>query len=135
MRLTICAVNAGQTVRKSDIARACNASENHLGVVVNMLGHAGFLETARGRHGGLRLARSAQDIRVGDVFRTFETTDALAECFAAADNRCPLSACCRLQGKLAGAVDAFYAALDGVTLAELVEDNTGLLQLLELENA
>lgn len=133
--LMYCAVNQGRTVRKCDIAAACNASENHLGVVVNMLGQAGYLATARGRHGGLRLARDPADINVGEVFRLFEANTPFAECFAAADNHCPLAPCCRLRSTLTVAVEAFYAALDGVTLADLVVDNAPLTQLLALENA
>lgn len=131
--LMFCAVNDGRTVRKSDIAAACNASENHLGVVVNMLGQAGFISTARGRHGGLRLARPAAEINVGEVFRLFEAGVPFAECFAAADNHCPLAPCCRLRSVLSDAVEAFFASLDQITLADLVEGNTALSTLLLLE--
>lgn len=133
--LMFCAVNPGRTVRKSEIADLCNASENHLGVVVNMLGQAGYVATARGRHGGIRLARPAPEISVGEVFRLFESCVPFAECFAAADNHCPLSACCRLRLALADAVEAFYAALDRVTLADLVDGNDPLSALLSLDGA
>jgi Rrf2 family nitric oxide-sensitive transcriptional repressor len=133
--LMFCAVNAGRTVRKHEIAEACNASENHLGVVVNMLAQAGYIETTRGRHGGIRLERDPEDINVGEVFRLFESNVPFAECFGATDNTCPLTCCCRLRVTLRGAVEAFYAALDGVTLGDLVADNTGLEQLLALERA
>ncbi|MEM1428855.1 MAG: Rrf2 family transcriptional regulator [Pseudomonadota bacterium] len=133
--LMFCAVNEGQLVRKHEIAAACNASENHLGVVVNMLSQANYIETMRGRHGGIRLVRSPDTINVGEVFRLFEANAPFTECFAAADNRCPLVAHCRLKRTLAGAVEAFYAALDGVTLADLVCDNAGLAALLSMEPA
>lgn len=146
MRLTIrtnlamrtlmhCAVNRDRTVRKADIARACNASENHLGVVVNLLAQSGFVATARGRHGGIRLGRAPEDISIGAVFRVFEAGVPFTECFDGAENTCPLTPCCRLRPTLAGAVEAFYAALDTVSLADLVEDNSGLANLLALEPA
>jgi Rrf2 family nitric oxide-sensitive transcriptional repressor len=131
--LMFCAVHRGRMVRKHEIAAACNASENHLGVVVNMLGQAGFIETARGRNGGIKLARAPETLSVGEVFRLFEATVPFAECFAAADNHCPLTCACRLKGTLARAVEAFYAALDGVTLADLVEENAELATLLALD--
>ena len=131
--LMFCAVHEGRLVRKHEIAAACNASENHLGVIVNMLGQAGFIETTRGRGGGLRLARAPETVAVGEVFRLFEATVPFAECFAAADNRCPLTCACRLRGTLARAVEAFYAALDGVTLADLVSENDELAALLALD--
>jgi Rrf2 family nitric oxide-sensitive transcriptional repressor len=133
--LMFCAVNRGRLVRKHEIAAACNASENHLGVVVNMLGQAGYIETARGRNGGIRLARDPADIPVGDVFRLFEAPVPFTECFAAADNHCPLTCACRLRSTLARAVEAFYATLDGVTLADLVVENVELARLLALDPA
>ena len=131
--LMFCAVNADRTVRKSDIAEACNSSENHLGVVINMLGQTGFIETARGRNGGIRLKVAPEALSVGQVFRVFEANVPFAECFAGSDNHCPLTASCRLRGQLSVALEAFYGALDQVTLADLVQDNSGLRTLLELE--
>jgi Rrf2 family nitric oxide-sensitive transcriptional repressor len=133
--LMFCAVNAGRTVRKSEVAAHCNASENHLGVVVNLLGQNGYIVTARGRHGGIRLDRSPGEISVGEVFRLFESCVPFAECFAAVDNHCPLTGCCRLRTALAGAVEAFYASLDAITLADLVDGNRGLTDILALEPA
>ncbi len=131
--LMFCAVNADRTVRKSDIAEACNASENHLGVVINMLGQTGFIETARGRNGGIRLKVAPEALSVGQVFRVFEANVPFAECFAGSDNHCPLTASCRLRGQLSVALEAFYSSLDKITLADLVQDNSGLRSVLELE--
>src|SRR6056297_2509161 len=146
MRLTIrtnlamralmhCGVNAGRTVRKAEIAAACNASENHLGVVINLLAQSGFIETSRGRGGGIRLARPPAELSVGDVFRVFEASVPFAECFAGAENHCPLAGCCRLRTRLCEALEAFYTVLDGVTLADLIEDNAGLEALLARQSA
>lgn len=133
--LMFCAVNANRTVRKAEIAESCNSSENHLGVVINLLGQTGFIETARGRNGGIRLKVAPEAISVGQVFRVFEANVPFAECFSGVDNRCPLTATCRLRGQLSVALEAFYSALDKVTLADLVSGNSGLHMLLELEPA
>ncbi len=133
--LMFCAVNSGRTVRKSEIAESCNSSENHLGVVINMLAQTGFIDTTRGRNGGVRLKVAPEALSVGKVFRVFEANVPFAECFAGAENHCPLTASCRLRGHLSAALEAFYAHLDTVTLADLVHDNTGLKSLLELEPA
>lgn len=130
--LMFCAVNRGRTVRKSQIAALCNASENHLGVVVNMLSQSGYVATARGRHGGMKLARAPEEISVGEVFRLFEACVPFAECFATDANACPLSDACRLRRALADAVEAFYAALDRITLADLVDGNDPLADILGL---
>lgn len=131
--LMFCAVNPGRMVKKSEIAANCNASENHLGVVISRLGQTGFLATTRGRNGGIRLSRPASAIAVGDVFRTFEAGVPFAECFSAAENTCPIRDCCKLRGALGTALAAFYAELDQVTLGDLTCGNTGLHRLLELE--
>lgn len=133
--LMFCAVNPDRTVRKSEIAQACNASLNHLGLVINLLGQQGFIATTRGRNGGVRLARPARDISVGEVCRTLESDVPFAECFDGAENKCPLAACCRLRGALCNALEAFYASLDAVSLAELTEDNEALCNLLTVEAA
>lgn len=133
--LMFCAVNGGRTVRKSEIAIACNASENHLGLVINQLGQHGFLQTLRGRAGGIRLARAPEAISVGDVIRVFESCLPFAECFEGAENECPLKGCCKLRGLLGTALEAFYATLDPVSLADLTQDNAGLCQILALEPA
>ncbi|WP_333829882.1 RrF2 family transcriptional regulator [Pararhodobacter sp.] len=131
--LMVCAVNPDRIVRKAEVAAAINASENHLAQVINQLGQLGFIKTLRGRHGGFILARPANEISVGDVFRTFEADLPFIECFSP-DNTCPLKDHCRMSAHLARAVDAFYASLDPLMLAELVECNTGLDALLSLQS-
>lgn len=130
--LMVCAVNNERVVRKTDVATAINASENHLAQVVNQLGQHGFINTIRGRNGGFTLARSPQQISVGDVFRTFEADLPFIECFSGS-NTCPLKAVCRMGGHLAKAVEAFYATLDPLTLHDLVDCNNGLEALLTLD--
>ncbi len=124
--LMFCAVNAGRLVTKSEIAGACNSSENHLAQVINKLGQAGFIHTQRGRNGGIRLAHAPEKIIIGDVFRQFESEVPLAECFADADNTCPLTEACRLRIAIGDAAEAFYAHLDDITLDALVCDNAPL---------
>ncbi|WP_081963987.1 Rrf2 family transcriptional regulator [Hoeflea sp. BAL378] len=130
--LMFCAVHDGRVVRSSDIARACNASNNHLGHVIHQLQQHGFVETMRGRAGGLQLALKPRDISIGRVFRLFEAGVPFAECFAGAENTCPLTGECRLRGFITRAVEAFYHELDMVTLEDLVRGNCGLETILAL---
>ena len=130
--LMACAFNRGKTLRTSDIAQVSNASLNHLRQVVNGLQAHGFIETLRGRHGGLRLARAPEQISMGYVFRVFEAGHPFAECFDAETNTCPLSTECRLRGYIARAVEAFYHELDMVTLEDLTRGNCGLEALLNV---
>jgi len=130
--LMVCAVNPTRIVRKAEVAAAINASENHLAQVINQLGQTGYINTLRGRHGGFTLARPASDISVGDLFRTFESDLPFMECFSA-ENTCPLKDHCRMSSHLARAIEAFYASLDPLTVADLVECNSGLDAILSLE--
>ena len=130
--LMVCAVNPDRIVRKSDVAQAINASENHLAQVVNQLGQCGFITTLRGRHGGFVLARPAAQISVGAVFRTFEADLPFIECMTT-ENTCPLKGVCRMSGHLKRAIEAFYASLDPLTLAELTDCNEGLESILALD--
>lgn len=133
--LMACAFNRGKTLRTAEIAEVSNASLNHLLQVVNGLQAHGFVETLRGRNGGLRLARAPEQISMGSVFRVFEAGLPFAECFDADSNTCPLSGDCRLRGYIARAVEAFYHELDMVTLEDLTRGNCGLEALLRVPEA
>ncbi|MGB7433414.1 MAG: Rrf2 family transcriptional regulator [Ahrensia sp.] len=130
--LMFCAVNERQLVRTSDIAERCNASTNHVARVVQKLQVEGYLETVRGRTGGIRLARTADKISIGAVFRIFETEIPFAECFDEVHNTCPLAGTCRLRSYVFRALEAFYHELDLVTLDDLVRGNCGLMDLLAM---
>lgn len=124
--LMYCAVHPGQYVRKGDVARVCHASENHLAQVINGLSHSGFIETQRGRNGGIRLAKPADQINLGAVFRSLEAAVPFAECFSETENTCPLTPFCLLRPTLARAIASFYDTLDEQTVADLTEGNTAL---------
>ncbi|WP_419738855.1 RrF2 family transcriptional regulator [Ruegeria sp.] len=129
--LMYCAAHPDRLVTKAEIAEVCNISENHLAQVINQLSQLNYLSTQRGRNGGMSLARSADEIRVGAVFRDVEGALPIAECFADADNTCPLTDACRLKLALKDAAEVFYASLDEITLDALVCDNDPLLKILQ----
>jgi Rrf2 family nitric oxide-sensitive transcriptional repressor len=116
-----CAANPDRLVTIAEIADRYQVSKNHLMKIVNDLGRQGVVETTRGRGGGLRLLKAASAIRVGDVLRHAETDFRLVECFDASTNTCTLTPTCRLKKVLRNALAAYFAALDGVTLADIAE--------------
>lgn len=123
----------GRLASIGEIAAAFRISENHLTKVVHGLGRAGFLETLRGRGGGLRLARPAAEIRLGDVVRATEEDMALVACFPAAPGApvappCLIAGSCELQKLLAEALAAFMAVLDRATLADILEPRAAALR-------
>lgn len=109
-----------QAVTIREIAGAHDISYSHVSKVVMTLAALGYLETTRGRSGGLRLLRPATEIVIGEVVRHTEADFALVECFDCRLNTCRLDGRCRLKGVLQCATASFMEALDGVTLADLV---------------
>lgn len=116
--------------RIADIARRMGMSEDHLAKVVARLAPLGCIETIRGRVGGVRLGRPAEEIIVGDVVRATEDNLDLVECFDPATNRCPIAPACALAPALDEALSAFFAVLDRYTLADLTAKPRALERLL-----
>ena len=116
--------------RITDIALRMGISEDHLAKVIARLSQLGFVETLRGREGGVRLARPASEIIVGEVVRATEDNMNLVECFDAETNRCPIAPACQLAGALDEALAAFLGVLDRYTLADLVARPRSLTRLL-----
>jgi Rrf2 family nitric oxide-sensitive transcriptional repressor len=116
----------------ADIAQAYGISHNHLMKVVHELAQSGFIQTVRGRQGGMRLARPPEEINIGDVVRTTENDLNVAVCFLDAD-ACAIQQCCVLQRAMREALKAFLTVLDGYTLADLVRPRRRIATLLGLE--
>ncbi len=118
--LMFAALKETGTFSLSEVAAAYGISRHHLVKVVNHLARLGYLETKRGRNGGIILGMKAADIRVGALVRLTESHAVMVECFDPATNTCPLNGMCRLKGVLAEAANAFYSTLDAYTLQDLV---------------
>ena len=113
-----------------EIARIYRISQNHLMKVVHDLGKAGYVSAVRGRSGGLRLGRPAEEINIGEVVRHTEDGFDLVDC-----GSCVIAPACGLTGVLGEALGAFMAVLDGYTLADLVESRRDSLRAFLLEPA
>lgn len=129
------ATREGERITIGEVAGRFHISQNHLMKVAHHLGRLGFIETTRGRSGGLRLARRAEEISVGDVVRGMEADFAVVDCFEGGSGSCLISSACRLKGVLHDALDAFLGVLDGCTIADLTRRNPQLLELLRGEAA
>lgn len=101
------------------IASHYNISRNHLAKVAQGLQAEGFVTTYRGRSGGMRLAREAEAINVGEVVRRFENLSSFVSCMPGG-NGCAINGACGLKPAVSGALSAFLDHLDGFTLAEIV---------------
>ena len=111
-----------------DIGRAYGISVHHLSKVAQRLGQLGFIITARGRTGGLRLARAPSEIRLGELVRATEQLN-LVECFDPDKNTCPINGACELKRVLREASQQFLQTLDRYTLADVMTRRQELVQL------
>ncbi len=115
----------GETVTITELADFYKISRNHLVKVVHNLGINGFIATTRGKHGGIRLARRASEITVGEVVRHTEPDFDLLECFNPETDHCVITKSCSLKGVLFEARHAFIEVLDRYTLAEIAMKPAG----------
>ncbi|MGB8313952.1 MAG: Rrf2 family transcriptional regulator [Aestuariivirga sp.] len=113
----------------TEVSEAYGISKNHLMKVTHELALAGYLDTLRGRNGGLRLARPAKEINVGQVVRLTEKGSALVECFDPATNTCVITPACKLKHVLNDALEAFFRTLEQTTLADLIKSKRSLSAL------
>jgi Rrf2 family nitric oxide-sensitive transcriptional repressor len=114
-----------------EVADAFQISKAHLVKCVHQLGQWGFIHSVRGRGGGFRLARPAEEISIGAVIKKTEDTLELVECFNDATNRCPLISQCKLNQTLMRAMKNFMDEMDRVTIADITANQKELLNLLK----
>lgn len=116
-----------------EISDAYGVSKNHLMKVVQLLGELGWVDTVRGRNGGLRLAEHARSLKVGEIVRATENDFALVACLGAEDRKqCVIEPHCRLKSVLISAREAFLRELDRYTIADLTVPAAPLAQSLGL---
>ena len=118
-----------------EMARAFGVSYDHLKKAAAELCRGGYLETVRGRNGGVRLAKDPGEIRIGEVIRQMEGSVILVECFDPTTNTCPLIVACQLRVALQEAMAAFFDVLDRYTLADLIRYPEQLSPLLGIERS
>jgi Rrf2 family transcriptional regulator, nitric oxide-sensitive transcriptional repressor len=126
--LMVLAHRPNQLVTISEIAQAFEISEPHLMKVTHLLGKTPWVETLRGRGGGMRLVANPNELRLGDVIQILENDFAIAECFNSG-NHCRLNAGCGLAPMLMQALDAFIASLNQHSLADAVGSSAALAVL------
>lgn len=116
--LMFLALRDGQPGTIREIASAYGISRHHLMKVAHELQLNGYLNTLRGRGGGLRLALAPEQIMLGNLIRTMEPDLKMAECFGC-DNQCVITPNCQLKHVLEEALGALLRVLDSYSLADV----------------
>jgi Rrf2 family nitric oxide-sensitive transcriptional repressor len=125
-------LGGGRLTTIDAIAESFGISRHHLTKVVNDLSQKGYLDTVRGRRGGMRLKREPRDINLGQVVRDTEDNLNIVGCLKSR-GYCRIERACVLRGVLHDATEAFLGVLDAHTLADLIRPHKSLASLLALE--
>lgn len=133
VRILMFCASSDKLSRIGQIAAFYDISELFLFKVLQTLNKGGFVETIRGRNGGIRLARPATEINLGAVVRFVEDNFDLAECFEQGESICPLISTCGMNEALSEALNAFFAALDRYSIADLAGNSRNIRILAQLE--
>lgn len=102
----------------TEVADYYKISRNHLVKVVHNLGINEFIITSRGKNGGIKLARPADQISISEVVKKTEPDMDLLECFNPETDNCAASPTCRLKSMLYEGRSAFMSVLEQSTLAD-----------------
>ncbi|MCV6872584.1 nitric oxide-sensing transcriptional repressor NsrR [Yersinia pestis] len=119
----------GQMTSISQVTEVYGVSRNHMVKIINQLSRVGLVTAVRGKNGGIRLGKPADQILIGDVMRQMEPLT-LVNC---SSDFCHITPACRLKQVLNQAVQSFLKELDNYTLADMVKDNSPLYKLLLVE--
>jgi len=102
--------------KANEIAELFDISFNHLTKVIHHLGKAGFIQTIRGKSGGIKLAKPAEQINLGDIIEVMETNLSPVNC---QEPPCRLDSVCLAKPIFHKAMQAFLDELRKHTLADI----------------
>lgn len=122
----------GELATISEISGFYGISRNHLVKIVHNLATYGFIQTMRGKNGGMCLARPADEINIGEVVRHTEPSFDIAECFNKENNSCVITPICALKSILGEARTNFINTLDRYTVADALHPQHGLARKINL---
>jgi Rrf2 family iron-responsive transcriptional regulator len=119
--LAHCAERHPALAKVASIATVTGITEQNIFKLIKTLTKAGLVQTIRGPHGGVRLARSPNTIRVGQVIRAIEPRFKACGPLDRMMSEEPVSAVEReLDRTIGRGIAAFMEALDKTSIAALV---------------
>lgn len=105
-----------------EVADHYGISRNHLVKVVHRLSQLGYIETTKGKGGGIKIAKDATKLRLGDLIKQLEPNMNMVECFDANTNTCRITGSCQLKHYLFEATQNFINTMNKYTLADTVQN-------------
>lgn len=105
-----------------EVAEHYGISRNHLVKVVHRLAQLGYIDSSKGKGGGIKIAQRADKLKLGDLVRALEPNMDIVECFNKDTNTCRIANACQLKHYLFDAKQAFLASLNSHTLADAVKN-------------
>lgn len=116
-----CAQAGDNLVKAAEISQRLEITPQNTFKIVHLLSRAGFIEALRGRHGGVRLARPAADIRIGHVVRAMESMAIEIEGDGTSKATPARESSVGINRILDDALEAFISVLDQHTLQEMAQ--------------
>jgi Rrf2 family protein len=116
-------IDPGQTALVADIAAANQIPKKFLDAILGELRNAGFVHSKKGKGGGYTLARTPEEIGVGNVIRALDGPLAPIQCASRTVYRrcddCVDERHCAVRLVMLQAREAIASVLDKTTLAEM----------------
>lgn len=123
LRILMLLASEQDAITIDDVAKRLQLVKSHIMKITAKLAQAGFVDTQRGRNGGILLGRAPNLISIGEVVRLVEADFAIVECMKSGASSCTFMPQCRLKNVVHNATDAFLGVLDDCTLDQLVTPN------------
>jgi len=105
-----------------EVSEHYGISRNHLVKVVHRLSQLGYIETTKGKGGGIKIAKGTEKLRLGELIKQLEPNMNMVECFDAKTNTCRITGSCQLKHYLFEATQSFINTMNKYTLADTVQN-------------
>ncbi|HYQ45210.1 MAG TPA: Rrf2 family transcriptional regulator [Polyangiaceae bacterium] len=123
---------APEKLTVGEISDSYGISLNHLLKVVQKLAELGYVETTRGKTGGVRLLADPSTLKLGSIVRGMEPELGVVACLRSGEQPCVIAPACGLKAILRDATEQFLRTLDERTLADLTVGKPRIGRLLQL---
>ncbi|WP_163582226.1 RrF2 family transcriptional regulator [Gracilibacillus saliphilus] len=133
LRVLIYTGTSERKVSIKEISDTFYISTEHIRKVVHQLSVEGYINTTRGRNGGILLMKDPDEINIGEVIRLMENDFYLVECFDGEHNQCVITPACKLRSVVGEAMRAFFEVLNQYTLADLIVNKDDLRTLMDIK--